>query len=155
MRFGLWSEAGVPHKGWSCEGVTDLGAPDHVCEMCERQHVRYVHTMTHPEYAAPLDVGCVCAGKMEGDYEEARKRESAFKKRQKLINKWTRKGWNVSKNGNLYKKYKGIVFIIIENSGLYSFLVKEDGKEGYAASKKYWPTSADSMRATFDVAEDL
>ena len=65
---GKWSTPGVPHKGWSCEGVEDLGAPDAVCEMCETQDIRYVQTMFHPDYEGPLDVGCVCAERMENDY---------------------------------------------------------------------------------------
>lgn len=32
---GKWSEATVPHKGWSCVGVDDLEEPSQVCEMCE------------------------------------------------------------------------------------------------------------------------
>jgi hypothetical protein len=40
---GKWSQAGVPHRGWSCVGVEDLGAPEATCEMCETQKIRYVH----------------------------------------------------------------------------------------------------------------
>lgn len=48
--FGKWSMPGVPHKGWTCIDIEDLGAPDAVCEMCERQDIRYVHAMEHPDY---------------------------------------------------------------------------------------------------------
>jgi hypothetical protein len=58
---GKWTQAGVPHKGWTCVDIEDLGSPDHVCEMCEVQPVRYVHSMEHPNHET-LRVGCVCAG---------------------------------------------------------------------------------------------
>ena len=49
--------------------VEDLGKVDAGCEMCETQEIRYVHHMKHPEYPGSLGVGCVCAGKIEDDYE--------------------------------------------------------------------------------------
>ena len=55
--FGKWSQAGVPHRGWTCIGVDDLEEPDHICEMCEHAEVRYVHVMTHPDYEGELLVG--------------------------------------------------------------------------------------------------
>jgi DNA helicase-2/ATP-dependent DNA helicase PcrA len=79
----LWKRDDVPHSGWKCTGVTDLGAPVGVCEMCGHQIIRYVHHMVHPDYG-PLDVGCVCAGKMEGDIQAAKKREAEYKHWKKL-----------------------------------------------------------------------
>ena len=51
---GKWSQVGVPHKGWICVSVDDLGAPDAVCEMCETREIRYVHHMEHPDYSDSL-----------------------------------------------------------------------------------------------------
>lgn len=56
-RFGKWSVPGVPHKGWTCIDIEDLGAPDAICEMCERQDIRYVHTIQNPDYAGTLHCG--------------------------------------------------------------------------------------------------
>ena len=47
---GKWSEQGVPHKGWRCIDVEDLGEFDSVCEMCDTQEIRYVHYMQHSDY---------------------------------------------------------------------------------------------------------
>ena len=58
---GKWSIPGVPHEGWTCTSVEDLGAPDEVCEMCETQDIRYVHHMEHPDYPETLAVGSDCA----------------------------------------------------------------------------------------------
>jgi hypothetical protein len=35
---GKWALPGVPHKGWTCASIDDLGEPSHVCEMCEVQN---------------------------------------------------------------------------------------------------------------------
>jgi hypothetical protein len=76
---GKWSQPGVPHKGWTCVDIEDLGEPSAVCEMCETQEIRYVHHMEHPNYVGSLGCGCICAGRMEEDYEGARRREQAFR----------------------------------------------------------------------------
>jgi len=68
-----WSLPGVPHKGWTCTSVDDLGTPDQVCEMRETQDIRYVHHMEHPDYPESLGVRCVCAENMENDYEGPRR----------------------------------------------------------------------------------
>ncbi len=78
----LWKRNDVPHEGWTCEGVIDLGALVGTCRMCGKQIIRYVHVMRHPEYPRTIGAGCVCAGRMEGDPEAARLRENAFKNRQ-------------------------------------------------------------------------
>lgn len=77
----LWKDEAVPHSGWSCTGVEDLGAPVGICEMCGYQIIRYVHHMEHPRYTS-LSVGCICAGKMEGSIAEAKRREAEFKNKQ-------------------------------------------------------------------------
>lgn len=59
---GKWSQPGVPHKGWTCLDIEDLGEPSATCEMCEAQEIRYVHHMEHPNYSGSLGCGCVCAG---------------------------------------------------------------------------------------------
>lgn len=61
--------------------MEDLGAPVGICQMGGHQIIRYAHFMHHKEYRS-LICGCVCAGKMEGDLEEARRREAEFKKKQ-------------------------------------------------------------------------
>jgi hypothetical protein len=79
--FGKRAQTDVPHTGWECVGVDDLGDRFRVCEMCELQKLRYVHHMWHPDYPEVLEVGCVCAGKMEKDSERATRREREMKNR--------------------------------------------------------------------------
>jgi hypothetical protein len=83
---GKWRRLGVPHRGWDCVGYEDLG-PDEddfvTCEMCEMAEIRHVHTMSHPDYPQALEVGCVCAENMSGDYVGPRRRERELRLRVK------------------------------------------------------------------------
>ena len=72
---GKWSQIGVPHRGWTCVSVDDLGASDAICEMCETQEIRYVRRVEHPDYREAPGVGRICAENMENDYETPRRRE--------------------------------------------------------------------------------
>ncbi|MDB5596263.1 MAG: hypothetical protein JWM36_3224 [Hyphomicrobiales bacterium] len=72
---GKWHEPGVPHDGWKCVGFVDLGEEQITCEMCDRQSVRYAHTMGHPDHPVTLTCGSKCAGRMEGEPAHAKWRE--------------------------------------------------------------------------------
>jgi hypothetical protein len=41
-KHGKWSQLGVPHRGWHCVDVEDLGEPSQLCQMCEGVDVRYI-----------------------------------------------------------------------------------------------------------------
>jgi hypothetical protein len=53
-----WDRTGIPHKGWNCVGMEDLGEdimpgediPYEQCEMCGNEKIRYIHILSHPEY---------------------------------------------------------------------------------------------------------
>lgn len=141
----LWKRPDVPHTGWTCTGVTDLGAPVGVCAMCGTQIIRYVHHMVHPEYP-PLGVGCVCAGKMEGNVQAARQRERDFKNRQTRLARFMERKWKLSKNGNQYIKIKDRVFLLYQ--------VKGKDVWRYSVDKVFRPTSyptrEEALRAIFD-----
>lgn len=107
----LWKREDVPHSGWSCVGVEDLGEPSGVCEMCGYQIIRYVHQMEHPGYRS-LAVGCVCAGKMEGDVAQAKRREAEFKNRQSRRVSFFKRQWKQSRKGNEYLKVDGHVVVL-------------------------------------------
>ena len=107
----LWNRPDVPHSGWICTGITDLGSPSGICQMCGHQIIRYVHHMIHPQYRS-LGVGCVCAGKMEGDVEAARKRERDFKNRAARLENFRRRTWKNSKKGNPYLRVNNRVIVL-------------------------------------------
>ena len=95
----LWNRDDVPKTGWVCTGVTDLGAPVGVCEMCGHQIIRYVHHMFHPDFRS-LGVGCICAGKMEGNIERAKKREQEFKSKELRKANFKDRQWKTSEKSN-------------------------------------------------------
>ena len=112
-KLGKWSKIGVPHKGWMCEDVEDLGEPSDICEMCEFQIIRYVHVMSHSKYSTTLRVGRICAGHMEGDICAAKSRESKIKNESARRANWLKlKGWKTSKRGNPYINKDGFNVVV-------------------------------------------
>ncbi len=147
----LWKQEEVPHSGWNCVGVEDLGAPVGICEMCGYQIIRYAHHMEHPRYRS-LSVGCVCAGRMEGDVAEAKRREADFKNTQVRRMKFFQRKWKRSKKGNEYLKIDGHVLV------LYS---QEKGKHiwKYAVDNEFckteYSTRESAIAGVFDALEKV
>lgn len=112
----LWKRDDIPHTGWYCVGITDLGSPCGVCEMCGYQIIRYVHHMIHPAYGQ-LNVGCICAGKMEGDIAAAKKREQDFKSKQTRRENFQKRKWRQSRNGNSFVKIKEHLVVLYRIKG--------------------------------------
>ena len=69
-------ELDAPKEEWRCEYVTDVADEDEdiveyeTCQLCNCPRVRFVHHMKHRAYPKILDVGCECAGLLEGDVLE-------------------------------------------------------------------------------------
>jgi len=81
-------ELKAPKDGWKCIDVFDVteAKSDGMlfqCETCGCSSVRFVHVMYHPNYKGFLHVGCICAGVLEGDILNAKKREKYMKNRAK------------------------------------------------------------------------
>ena len=111
----LWKRPDVPKTGWVCENIVDLGEAVGVCRMCSHQIIRYVHVMRHPVYHRSVGAGCVCAGRMEGDPEGAKARESAFKNRLARRETFMKTPLKRSRGGNEYLRYKGEVVTVLED----------------------------------------
>jgi hypothetical protein len=90
---GKWSQPGLPHRGWVCVDVEDLGSPSVICEMCEAAEIRYVHHMQHADYLRGLGVGCVFAENMEQDYVGPWLCEIALRQRATRRCTWGRRQW--------------------------------------------------------------
>ena len=112
---GKWCQAGIPHKGWTCVSVEDLETPAYICEMCEVQEIRYVHTMCHPDYPETLDVGCVCASHMEADYNAPERRERALKNEASRRQRWLNRKWRRSRKGNPFLNTDGFNIVIFRS----------------------------------------
>ena len=147
---GKWSQQGVPHKGWTCTGVDDLGAPDSVCEMCEKQPIRYVHYMEHPDYPDELGVGCVCAGHMEQDYEAARNRELSIKNASHRRSKWLNRVWRMSAKCNPYLNTDGFNIVLYKQGGQWSgSITNRETGQSFNARRRY-ATLDQAKLASFD-----
>jgi hypothetical protein len=123
MTTGKWAQPGVPHQGWTCTDVEDIGEQDHLCEMCEAMFVRYVHTMEHPAYET-LRVGCVCAGDMEQDLAAARRRETDLKSKLSRRARWLLRDWHTSQAGNDYINSEGFNVVVYRRNGHWAAKVE-------------------------------
>ena len=148
---GKWAQPGVPHKGWTCVDVEDLNSPDHVCEMCETQGVRHLHTMEHPDYADGLRVGCVCAGHMERDLVGARKREDAFKASRSRRTRWLTREWRTSRAGNEYLNADGFNVVVYPVSDGFGARIEHQETGWSRMSKRRYATGEHAKLAAFDV----
>lgn len=144
----LWNRDDVPKTGWICTGVTDLGAPTGVCQMCGHQIIRYVHHMAHPQYGA-LDVGCICAGKMEGDVEKAKQRENDFKNKEARRQSFKNRNWKQSKNNNSYLKIKDHLIVLYYSRQNKNWKYSLDNE----FCKEVFLTKEDAMDAAFEALE--
>lgn len=140
----LWEDPNVPKTGWACVGITDLGGPYGVCEMCGKQIIRYVHHMEHPSYRS-LGVGCVCAGKMEGDMDKASNRENEFKKLNNRLLGFLQRKWKKSIKGNRYLKYNDHIVVLFYNYDKNKFKYSIDG----VIAKEDFDTAREAKKASF------
>ena len=149
--FGKWSMSGVPHKGWTCIDIEDLGAPDAICEMCERQDIRYVHAMQHPDYPGILHCGCICAGHMEEDVVRARRREASMKNAARRRAAWPdRKAWRRSRQGDMVIRDRGFHVTIFERDGGWHGLIQRPATGYKRFSRRVYPSERTAQLAAFD-----
>jgi hypothetical protein len=121
--LGKWARPGVPHKGWRCVDIEDLGERSATCEMCETHEIRYVHYMEHQTYPQTLGCGCVCAGHMEDDYEGARQREKTMRNAGARRRRWLTRNWRTSRKGNLFLNAEGYNIVVYPTGQNWSFCV--------------------------------
>jgi hypothetical protein len=147
---GMWTQPGVPHKGWTCVDIEDVGSPDHVCEMCEVQDVRYVHVMEHANYGETLRVGCICAGHMEENLVGARLREDAFKASRSRRDRWLSRSWRTSRAGNQYLNTDGFNVVVYPVSNGFGARIEQRETEWGRMSKRRYATEEHAKLAAFD-----
>ncbi|GMR20329.1 MAG: hypothetical protein BMS9Abin36_0924 [Gammaproteobacteria bacterium] len=155
QRRGKWSQAGVPHKGWSCIDIEDLEEPSEVCEMCESQEIRYVHYMTHPEYPHVLGVGCICSGHMEGDLVSAKTRDAKMQSRAQKRKRWLTRAWKISAKGNDYIKADGYVVTVYPKGKNWGATIAAEVGSYVKHSRLQYRTPEQAKLAAFDVITKL
>ncbi len=151
---GKWSDAGVPHKGWTCVDFEDLEDLSGICGMCENQEIRYVHYMQHPRYSGLIGAGCDCAAKMSDDYDTAleagKSRERSAKSRAKRRGAWLTRNWKTSAKGNSYLKADGFVITIFQKDGKWSAVIQDNVSEKKRFSQRTFKTEDEAKLAAFD-----
>ena len=151
MGWAKWSQIGVPHKGWTCVSVDDLGAPDAVCEMCETREIRHVHHMQHPDYRESLGVGCICALQMENGKEALRRRERTLRNAAQRRRRWLSRKWKVSAKGNPYLNTDGMNVTVFRRTRILWAARIEERATGRSVTSKGRYTDEDAAKlAAFD-----
>ena len=154
MTSGKWSQQGVPHIGWQCDQLEDLGALVGTCEMCETQPIRYVHYMEHPDYPDMLGVGSVCAGNMEEDYPAAQERERRAISRADRLTRWMNAEWKESRNGNSYINRAGFNIVLYRYLGRWAYRITERQTEEHWSASGF-ASKDKAKRAAFNCFVDL
>ena len=147
---GKWAQAGVPHRGWRCVNVEDLGEPATVCGMCERMEIRYVHYMEHPAYPETLGCGCVCAGHMEENYQGAKRRETILRNAASRRARWLSRGWRESAKGNDYLNTDGYNVVVFPQGSGWSYFVKNRATDATFRPRRPFQTSDAAKLGAFD-----
>lgn len=150
FKRGKWSVAAVPHKGWVCVDIEDLGEPTQECQMCESQRIRYVHHMEHPDYSEVLEVGCVCAGHMEDDLSASRAREASMKSRAGKRSRWVSRAWKISAKGNPYITADGYRITVYPRGEGWACTVAAIDRSRVQHSRRNFRTIAGAKLAAFD-----
>ncbi|WP_205932757.1 hypothetical protein [Rhizobium leguminosarum] len=149
---GKWSEPGVPHKGWHVVDYYKLDDREHLCEMCERQMVMFVHVMRHDDYDEDLKVGCVCAGHMESDLEGARQREVRYRNKSKRRDNWLTRRWqNSFKTGGQYLRTDGMSISVYPTANHWSATIRHRASDYKRHSERRYKTSDEAKLAAFEV----
>jgi hypothetical protein len=149
-RRGKWSASGVPHRGWVCVDIEDLGEPSIECGMCESQRIRYVHHMEHPDYSEALEVGCICAGHMEGDVAASQARESSMKNRAGRRTRWTSRAWKISAKGYPHITSDGFRITVYPRGGGWACTLATLDNSSVRHSRRNYRTQAEAKLSAFD-----
>jgi len=139
----VWGQPGKPRKGWRFVDLEDLREATGACEMCGTT-IRYVHHLEHPAWPGMIGVGCICAGHLENDYVAPRERERAATNRNSRLQRWMKREWKTSRNGNPYIKVAQRLVVLFPKGNGWGC------KAGDAWGGWYGNTDA-AKRAAFDL----
>ncbi len=148
---GKWSLPGVPHSGWRCVNVEDLGEPQMTCQMCESAEIRFVHYMQNDRFQGLLACGAICAGHMESDLARAEFRDKKMRSNASRRKRFpARVGWKVNPKGNHVLKTGGFRITVFKRGLWWGAVVSRPPIEtGYFTREKFLDVNAAKM-AAFD-----
>ncbi len=150
----LWKTPGFPHRGWDCVDVIDLnpeelpsdGVEYATCEACGQYPVRFVHVLVHDAWEDQVEVGCVCAEKLTGDYVNPKRHEAELKKRSATRQRWLKRKWKTSPKGNPWLKVEGRLITVFPSRFSAGYCYVIDGN----FSRKTYPTPRAAMMASYE-----
>lgn len=152
---GKWSQPNIPHEGWRCIEIEDLGKADRTCEMCEAQSIRFVHYMENPAYHEVLACGCICAGHMEQDLIGARVRDQSMRSRGSKRTRWLTRRWRVSSKGNEWIEADGCrVTIFPKGDRWRAAVISVEGSYQHFSRRSY-ASENEAKLAAFDLITRL
>lgn len=96
----------APLENWRCVEVIDEETADFICELCDCQKVRFIHVMEHSDYPDYIQVGCICAGIMEGNLMAAKERDDAARRKSQRRSNFRKKKWTEKSENEWSVKYK-------------------------------------------------
>ena len=124
--MNYWNKENIPHKGWRNIGCEDLEEATHVCDMCGKEEIRYVHTMYHPEAEDYFKVGCVCAEKMTNDYNTPKEQLKEMKKKTTWMTvNWKKEDYHEYEYKTFNSKYGRVKVEIFKCNNEYVFCIDD------------------------------
>ena len=146
----------APLENWYCAGVIDYVEDSEgytTCELCGCEQVRFVHQMVHDDYFEEVNVGCICAGTMEGDVLAAKDREREMKNRAARRRNFPNKKWKTARSGSKYLMHKGKRVFINERNGVYNCYC--DGESVWKYKGRPISNFLSACYAAFDVVDPV
>ena len=111
---------------------------------------RYIHYMEHAQYSKILEVGCVCAGQMEENLSEAKKRDDFMKSRSGKRKRWLSRKWKTSQKGNDYIKVDGYIITVFLRNGSWHAVIKSEDDNFEKFSRRSYKSKEEIKIASFD-----
>lgn len=105
--------------------MVDLVDDYATCEACGKERIRFVHELDHVEYPDPIQVGCICAEKLTGDYVGHRRIERELRNRASRRQRWLARKWKRSRKGNLWTQVNGVHVGVMEVNGGFRVWIGE------------------------------
>lgn len=93
--------------------------------------------MQNAAYTGLMGVGCICAGKMTQNPDQAKQLEKDARARSVRRETWLKRVWRVSRKGNEYLNMDGC------NIGVHQ---NRDGSWGWRVESRFSPGSYQTMR---------
>lgn len=148
----------APISGWTCTHVYDVREDDYdaplaKCDLCGCENVRYVHVMEHELFYEPVEVGCICAGIMEGDILRAKKRERLLKNRSARKRNFIKKEWNQKGDHTWMRRYRNQALMISKLGDSYVVCVGNERTTQYKGKPIRDRLSA--VYAAFELADPV